>query len=61
MNEETKDLPLVLIVDDDAMTRMLVVEALEPEGFRVEEAASGLEGITAFQRLLPDAILLGTR
>ncbi|CAB3779641.1 putative bifunctional diguanylate cyclase/phosphodiesterase [Pararobbsia alpina] len=58
MNEETKDLPLVLIVDDDAMTRMLVVEALEPEGFRVEEAASGIEGIAAFQRRRPDAILL---
>jgi diguanylate cyclase (GGDEF)-like protein len=58
MNEELNALPMVLIVDDDAMTRMLVVEALEPEGFRVEEAASGADGIDAFQRLRPDIMLL---
>jgi len=58
MTKETKDVTVVLIVDDDAMTRMLVVEALEPEGFKVEEAASGIEGIEAFQRLQPDIILL---
>lgn len=49
---------MVLIVDDDPMTRMLVVEALEPEGFSVAEAASGTEGIEAFQRLQPDIMLL---
>ncbi|WP_250622943.1 putative bifunctional diguanylate cyclase/phosphodiesterase [Pinirhizobacter soli] len=48
----------VLIVDDDPMTRMLVVEALEPEGFVVLEADSGLEGIEAFSRHKPDIILL---
>lgn len=58
MNKEARDVPMVLIVDDDAMTRMLVVEALEPEGFSVEEAASGAEGIEAFQRLRPDIMLL---
>jgi signal transduction histidine kinase len=52
------DLPLILIVDDDAMTRMLLTEALEPEGFRIEEAVSGIEGIAAFQRMRPDIILL---
>lgn len=58
MSQETKDLTLVLVVDDDAMTRMLVVEALEPEGFRVAEAASGIEGIEMFRRLQPDIMLL---
>jgi len=29
------------IIDDDAQTRLLVTETLEPEGFGVEEAASG--------------------
>ncbi len=33
--------PLILVVDDDMMTRVLVTEALEPEGFRIAEAASG--------------------
>ncbi len=40
------------------MTRILVTEALEPEGFRIEEAASGLEALAAFQRGVPDLILL---
>ena len=48
----------VLVVDDDTMTRFLVTEALEPEGFRIEEAASGLEALAAFQRAVPDLILL---
>ncbi|HTD06315.1 EAL domain-containing protein [Undibacterium sp.] len=58
MNTEIRKLPLVLIVDDDAMTRMLVSEALEPEGFEIEEAASGAEGIEIFERTHPDIVLL---
>lgn len=58
MTIEIKKTPIVLIVDDDAMTRLLVVEALEPEGFEVVEAANGAEGIAAFQRIHPDVILL---
>jgi diguanylate cyclase (GGDEF)-like protein/PAS domain S-box-containing protein len=50
--------PLILVVDDDMMTRVLVTEALEPEGFRIAEAASGQEGLDAFQRQLPDLVLL---
>jgi diguanylate cyclase (GGDEF)-like protein/PAS domain S-box-containing protein len=58
MSNETKGIPVILIIDDDAMTRMLVTEALEPTDFTVEEAESGAEGIEAFQRLQPDLILL---
>ncbi len=58
MNPAASPHPLVLVVDDDAMTRILVTEALEPEGFRIDEAASGLEAIAAFQRVTPDLVLL---
>ncbi len=58
MNDETRESPIVLIIDDDAMTRMLVIEALEPEGFQIEEAASGAEGIEIFRRIRPDIVLL---
>lgn len=58
MNLEPSHAPLILVVDDDAMTRILVTEALEPEGFRIGEAASGLEAIAAFQRAVPDLVLL---
>ena len=50
--------PLILVVDDDAMTRVLVTEALEPEGFRIAEADCGQAGLDAFRQLLPDLILL---
>ena len=48
----------MLVVDDDAMTRMLVLEALEPEGFRVVEASSGADGIVQFAQVAPDVVLL---
>ena len=58
MNTALPPQALVLVVDDDTMTRILVTEALEPEGFRIEEAASGREALAAFQRGVPDLILL---
>ena len=58
MNQETAALPVVLIVDDDAQTRLLVTETLEPEGFAIEEAASGKAGLDAFQRVRPALVLL---
>mgnify|MGYP001029416852 CR=1 FL=1 len=58
MTLEAHEYPSVLVVDDDPMTRMLVVEALEPEGFSVHGAGSGMEGIEAFRRHKPDIILL---
>ena len=58
MTTKLIELPSVLVIDDDPMTRMLVVEALEPQGFSVREAESGLEGLDAFRRHKPDIILL---
>jgi CheY-like chemotaxis protein len=58
MNHETAATPVVLIVDDDAQTRLLVTETLEPEGFAIEEAASGNAGLDAFQRVRPALVLL---
>jgi diguanylate cyclase (GGDEF)-like protein/PAS domain S-box-containing protein len=58
MTIQSSEFPSVLIVDDDPMTRMLVIEALEPEGFVVQEAESGAEGLEAFGRLKPDIVLL---
>ena len=53
-----KDAPLVLVIDDDSMMRMLVREALESGGFRVEEAEDGERGIELLPELRPDVILL---
>ncbi|WP_260428509.1 GGDEF domain-containing response regulator [Burkholderia stagnalis] len=58
MNDRQSDAPVILVIDDDAMTRLLVVETLEPDGFRVEEAAAPQEGLDAFLRHRPDLVLL---
>ncbi|MBR9989260.1 MAG: response regulator [Gemmatimonadetes bacterium] len=50
--------PLVLVIDDDANARDLVLRHLTREGFRVETAADGTSGLEMAQRLRPDAITL---
>ena len=49
---------LVLVVDDDPAARDLMSRALTKEGFRVETAAGGDEGLAAARRLRPDAVTL---
>lgn len=50
--------PLVLVADDDRFIRVLVRDALEAEGFQVEEVADGREVLSEFCRLQPDIIML---
>lgn len=49
---------LVIIVDDDDSVRELLEFVVKKEGFRVETAADGEEGISKIQQLLPDLIIL---
>jgi len=48
----------VLVVDDDASVRDLMVRHLSREGFRVETAANGEEGLHLVHTLRPHAITL---
>jgi PAS domain S-box-containing protein len=50
--------PLVLVVDDDATSRIILREALEQADFAVEEAEDGAAAVTAFTRVVPDIVLL---
>lgn len=50
--------PLALIVDDDITLRVLAREAIEQAGCRVEDASTGQEAIAAFQREMPQIVLL---
>jgi diguanylate cyclase (GGDEF)-like protein/PAS domain S-box-containing protein len=50
--------PLVLVVDDDAPTRMLARTSLDHAGFRVAEAADGEEGLARLREVRPDIVLL---
>jgi two-component system, sensor histidine kinase and response regulator len=52
---------VVLVVDDNAENRALARATLEDEGYTVELAASGEAGIAAFERAVPDCVLLDIR
>jgi diguanylate cyclase (GGDEF)-like protein len=53
--------PLVLVVDDEDFTRLIVRESLERAGLAVEEAIDGREGVDACKRLHPDLILMDVK
>jgi PAS domain S-box-containing protein len=50
--------PRVLIVEDDAAQRQVVRTALEPEGYAVDEARDGHEGLARLRAAIPNVIVL---
>ena len=58
MISDQRETPLALIVDDDAVNRLMARAALESAGWSVEEAENGREGLAVFQHLHPDVVLL---
>ena len=50
--------PLVLIVEDDVAIRESLRDLLTDEGYRVAEAANGVEALTALGKEQPALILL---
>ncbi len=50
--------PLVLVVDDYADAREMYAESLLLQGFRVAQAANGVEAVDLARALAPDAILM---
>ncbi len=56
-NEQT----VILIVDDDASIREIVGRVLEDEGYRIETATNGLEGLDMFYKILPQLIILDVK
>ena len=58
MTPDQQNTPLALIVDDDAVNRLMARAALESAGWSVEEAENGREALAAFQQLHPNVVLL---
>ncbi|AMA10343.1 GGDEF domain-containing response regulator [Picosynechococcus sp. PCC 73109] len=52
------DQPLILVIDDDPISRRLIRFWMEKEGYAVAEATNGQEGLEIFQKTMPDIILL---
>ncbi|HEY8867792.1 MAG TPA: response regulator [Candidatus Limnocylindrales bacterium] len=55
------DLPLVLIVDDNARNRKLAGDVLRLARFRTLEAGTAAEGMALASKHLPDVILMDLR
>src|SRR5436305_347278 len=49
--------PRLLVVDDDALFRALLVEALRPLGLEVETAGDGLAALESIRRGPPDMLI----
>lgn len=52
------EVPVILVVDDDAWLRGVVRQHMEASGYRVVEASDGVEGLIAYQQYHPDLVLL---
>lgn len=50
--------PIVLVVDDEEMTRKLLRLMLERDGFVIVEAEDGLEALDIIKREMPDVIIM---
>lgn len=53
--------PFILVVEDEADIRNLIVLTLQFNGFQVEEAANGEEAVEKASDLTPDLILMDIR
>lgn len=53
--------PLILVVDDEPVMRVLARESLEQFGFKVEEAENGAEALEIFGERKPDLVLLDVK
>ncbi len=58
VSESGTDSPLILVVDDDDIVRVLLRQFLEGEGFRVDEAADGASALDMLQRVAVDLVIL---
>ena len=50
--------PRILVIDDDAMIRLLTSQLLSRNGFEVFEADNGRKGLEQFAAIAPDLVLL---
>jgi diguanylate cyclase (GGDEF)-like protein len=58
MNTSPLPPPIILVVDDDRVTRQMICQTMTKEGYQVVEASNGEEGLAAYQHLQPHIILL---
>jgi CheY-like chemotaxis protein len=50
--------PMVLVVDDEASVRSLIANSLRDHGYRITEAADGVDALRLARELRPAAVVL---
>jgi CheY-like chemotaxis protein len=50
--------PMVLVVDDEASVRSLISNSLRDHGYRITEAADGIDALRLARELRPAAVVL---
>ena len=51
----------ILVIEDDRATRKALQALFEPEGYIVEIAENGADGLTAFRQTRPNFVILDLR
>lgn len=54
-------MPTILSIEDSAFERKALINMLKEEGYTIEEAENGEEGLNAFEEHEPDLVLLDLR
>ncbi|MGH8586062.1 MAG: putative bifunctional diguanylate cyclase/phosphodiesterase [Gammaproteobacteria bacterium] len=58
IDPSTREMPVLLVVDDDSVMRLMLHRALERDGYRVVDAADGQTAMAEFVKHQPDMVLL---
>lgn len=61
LDDEERSKPYVLVADDDRTIRFALCDVLKKDGYRVEQAGSGLQALSACEHAMPDLVLLDAR
>ncbi|HVV64741.1 MAG TPA: response regulator [Rhizomicrobium sp.] len=56
-NQSAIERPVVLVVEDEPLVRMLAVEVLKDAGYQVLEASDGIEALQALDRARVDLLI----
>src|SRR5687768_7418959 len=50
-------MPLIVVIEDDASIRMLLMQVLKTEGYEVMAAEDGLKGLELIREFKPDVVV----
>ncbi len=51
------DKPLILVIEDDTLTRQLIADVFENDPYQLMLAATGTEGMAAYEKHSPDLVI----